>query len=113
MDANGTKFHLLLGPDDWSRCTTEGSRLAEIWNASPPRLRTSKLAWNESRAELTLARRLFKFVAASGDTKPSIENRRGAGGDAYGNWFWIDQSERAIVVRSSGTNATTVFWPVP
>ena len=26
MDANGTKFHLLLGKADWERCTDEDGR---------------------------------------------------------------------------------------
>ncbi|HKO99543.1 MAG TPA: phage tail protein [Pyrinomonadaceae bacterium] len=112
MDANGSRFHLLLGRDDWARCTIEGSRLGEIWNASPPGSRSTKLSWNEIKNELSLSRRLFKFVAASGDTKPSIKNRRGAGGDAFGNWFWIDESQRKVLVRSSGTNITSDFWPV-
>ena len=62
MDANGTKFHLLLGRDDWSRCAIDGKTLHELWDASPPQ--SAAVAWNDHRSELTLEPRLFKFTAA-------------------------------------------------
>lgn len=110
MDANGTKFHLLLGRDDWSRCAIDGKTLHELWDASPPQ--SAALAWNDQRSELTLEPRLFKFTAAPKDTFPSVENRRGAAQDAFGNWYWIDETSRRLRVLSSGTNVTSDFWPV-
>ena len=40
MDANGTRFHLFLGRDDWARCSleisqTEKSLLGPIWDLAP------------------------------------------------------------------------------
>lgn len=118
MDANGTRFHLLLGRDDWARCSVEitpGGKKVElntIWQASPPQ-QASGLAWNDERSELTLEPRLFKFVAAPKDTFPSLENRRGAGRDVYGNWYWIDETRARIRVRSAGSGVTSDFWPSP
>jgi len=35
MDANGTRFHLLLGRDDWGQCTVDTASgkktLKELW----------------------------------------------------------------------------------
>jgi phage tail-like protein len=110
MDANGTKFHLLLGRDDWARCKTGGVSLHELWDSSPPQ--SAALAWYEQRNELILEPRLFKFTAAPRDTFPSVENRRGAGRDMFGNWYWIDETGRRLRVLSSGSGVTSDFWPV-
>jgi phage tail-like protein len=116
MDANGTRFHLLLGRDDWGQClvdTAPGNiakkSLAELWGllSSEP-----GLFWNEERNELTLEPRLFKFTAAPKDTFPLLENRRGAARDRYGNWYWIDETSLKIRVRSIGSGLVTDFWPL-
>ena len=38
MDANGTKFHLLLSREDWARCSVDGVELRRLWEAAaaPP-----------------------------------------------------------------------------
>jgi len=116
MDANGTRFHLLLGRDDWGQCTVDTApgniakkSLKELWAVlgSEP-----GLFWNEERNELTLEPRLFKFTAAPKDTFPLLENRRGAGRDRFGNWFWIDETSLKIRVRSIGSGQVTDFWPL-
>lgn len=119
MDANGTRYQLLLGFDDWGECTdVEGTTLRERWRVAPPAATETKLApesapvaWNSERYELTLQPRLFKFEAAPHDKPPKFEQRRGAGRDRYGNWYWIDETEGKILVNSAGTRRTTVFWP--
>lgn len=111
MDANGTRFHLLLGRDDWARCSADSTELREWWDtSSPPRADTCGLAFNDERAELTLRSRLFKFIAAPKDTRPHLSNRRGAGRDRYGNWYWIDETGVKIRVRSSGSRMVSDFW---
>lgn len=110
MDANGTRFHLLLGRDDWAGCVNAGVKLRDLWDASPPQ--GADLSWNDQRSELTLEPRLFKFIAAPKDTFPSVQNRRGAGRDVFGNWYWIDETGRRLRVLSSGSNVTSDFWPV-
>lgn len=115
MDANGTRFHLLLGRDDWAQCSVEtpsGKKsLKELWELLPSEPGTG-LSWNEERGELTLEPRLFKFIAAPKDTFPVIENRRGAAQDRFGNWYWIDETSLKIRVRSIGSNQVTDFWPL-
>jgi len=113
MDANGTRFHLLLGRDDWGQCTVDTASgrktLKELWGllGSEP-----GWFWNEERNELTLEPRLFKFTAAPKDTFPLLENRRGAARDRYGNWFWIDETSLKIRVRSIGSGLVSDFWPL-
>ncbi|HSK65239.1 MAG TPA: hypothetical protein VK893_15400, partial [Pyrinomonadaceae bacterium] len=118
MDANGTKFHLLLGRDNWAQGLVEtpsGKKsLNEVWQLLPLDGETgSGLSWNEERNELTLEPRLFKFTAAPKDTFPTLENRRGAGRDRFGNWYWIDETSLRLRVRSRGSGEATDFWPLP
>src|ERR1051325_146937 len=113
MDANGSRFHLLLGRDDWARCSIAGERLEEIWKASPAKPGAGKLSWQDDRKELTLEQRLLRFIAAPKDTFPSLSNRRGAARDCYGNWYWIDETQRKLRVFSSGSCMTSEFWPTP
>jgi phage tail-like protein len=115
MDVNGTRFHLFLSRDDWARCSVEFSAdhlrsLGSIWDGSPPQPGAG-LIWDEEQAELMLEPRLFNFEP--NDTAPSLENRRGAARDAFGNWYWIDETEKKIRVLSTGLRMTTDFWPLP
>lgn len=115
MDANGTRFHLLLGRDDWAQCTVDtpsgAKSLKELWELLPAQ-GGSGFSWNEERNELTLEPRLFKFTAAPKDTFPLLENRRGAGRDVFGNWYWIDETSLKLHVRSIGSGEVTDFWPL-
>lgn len=109
MDANGTRYHLLLGEADWSRCTDGQSRsLTAPFSMSD---KVSGLAWNRERAEVTLHPRLFQFIAAPKDRPPALEARRGAGRDRYGNWYWIDESGFKVRIKSEGTENVSDFWP--
>jgi phage tail-like protein len=112
VDANGTHFHLLLGRYDWARCRVGETTLGTLWDKSGRHQEESVLAWDEERNELTLQPLLLKFTASPKDTRPSIDKRRGAGRDRYGNWYWIDESTSRIRVRSSGTGITSDFWPL-
>lgn len=119
MDVNGTKFHLLLGREDWASCSVAGRPLSELWEeetannlASPsPAQSPHLLSWNAERDELTLQPRLFRFVAAPHDARPDLKNRRGAARDRFGNWYWIDETGFKIRSLSSGTGAASEFWP--
>src|ERR1043165_3185232 len=115
MDVNGTRFHLFLSRADWARCSVEFSQSdvrspGGVWDGSPPQP-DGRLIWNEEQAELTLEPKLFNFEP--NDTAPSLENRRGAGRDVFGNWYWIDETGKKIRVLSSGSRVTTDFWPLP
>ncbi|MGZ4873524.1 MAG: phage tail protein, partial [Candidatus Angelobacter sp.] len=106
MDSNRTHFHLLLGRDDWARCTVDGT--SSIFDSVE--LAGPSFSWNGSRSEVTLGVRINLFRSAAGNQPPSIDQRRGAGQDRFGNWYWIDASGNELLVNSSGTSATTHFW---
>ncbi|MBZ4417840.1 phage tail protein [Myxococcus sp. RHSTA-1-4] len=110
MDANGTRFHLLLGRDDWGRCSSGGRLLSEAWaDASGT---GADIAWDALRAEVSLRAELFRFLAAPRDVPPKLEDRRGAARDRYGNFYWIDRDGLTVKVLSSGSRQTSAFWPV-
>jgi hypothetical protein len=120
VDTNGTRLHLLLGYQDWGACTVASLdqspppdrpyTLREAWAALPPDGLATDLAWDEQRDELTLRPRLFQFPAAPKGQAPRLENRRGAGRDRYGNWYWIAADGEEILVRSVASSRTAHFW---
>jgi phage tail-like protein len=111
MDANGSRFHLLLGRDDWGQSLVDGRELRSLWEIESPLLgESAPVVFVDERAELTLRPRVFRFVAAPKDTRPDLSNRRGAARDRYGNWYWIDESGLKIRVRSAGSRQVSDFW---
>src|SRR5262245_27001021 len=98
MDANGTKFHLMLGKDDWGRAlpgarewvrrtTRPIDSLAKLWERSIDDAELTGLRWDSETNELTLAPQVFQFTPSPKDRPPQLEDRRGAGRDRYGNWY--------------------------
>ncbi len=108
MDANGTRYHLLLGYDDWSNCSDGRMRLCDGWQDEQ---HNSFVMWDSERAALTLEPRIFQFIAAQKNVPPKLDDRRGAGRDRYGNWYWVDATGRQIRVNSEGTRRASNFWP--
>ncbi len=116
MDVNGTRFHLLLGRDDFGRrCRTApnggGSSisLGNVFQASAAGA-DAAFSWNTGRKELTLGSRVFYFTPAAGNVTVSLTDRRGAAFDRHGNVYWITPSGTEILVQSSGSRKTTHFW---
>jgi hypothetical protein len=103
----------MLGVQDWSICTDENgvpfSTLIDSDGEKYPES-TPALGWDKLRNEVILQPRLVRFEAARLDNPPSVDDRRGAGRDRYGNWYWIEKTETEILVNSSGTGLTTHFW---
>jgi phage tail-like protein len=98
MDANRTRFHLLLG-SDWSSLQRD-PHTTDIGDAE-----IDTTTW-----EYRLHQKLFEFVPPRGDRIPSIADRRGAAVDRFGNWYWIDVAPTSIRVNSAGSGATTLYW---
>jgi phage tail-like protein len=95
MDANGTRYHLLLGERDWMSATQTPAASCE---------------YDEARDELTLARREFVFERRPGDRAPTLEDRRGAALDRFGNLYWIAPDELSIRVLSARSGRPSVYW---
>ncbi len=116
MDANKTRFHLLLDETDWADCLAEIGQnlvpLRESWQSSPPPDKIAGVMWNPKQQDVTLRAKLFRFPASKLDTSPTPEDRRGTARDRYGNWYWIDETRRSIRVLSSGSEQVSIFWPV-
>ena len=99
MDVNGTRFHLLFGQDDWQP-------LVDTAISS----RTSGLDWDDNHACIRLGRKLFLFPTPPGDKLPQTEDRRGAGQDRYGNWYWIAEDQREIRFLPANSRQYQHFW---
>jgi phage tail-like protein len=53
---------------------------------------------------------VFSFTPARGNVPVTIDDRRGAAVDIYGNAYWIAANRTEILVQSSGSRKTTHFW---
>ena len=106
MDANGTHYHLLLGDNDWARVSFERLDLEN------PSLESGNLSleWDKSKQAVMLKTIPFVFKAPVEDAAVSLEHRRGAGVDQFGNVYWISIDGQEILVRSSDSDLTTHFW---
>ena len=110
MDANGTKFHLLLGADDWgTRCVLAptGQPLAGAFEAA--RNGQEVVVSFNARNELTLGERITIFPTAPANKPPRPSQRRGAAVDELGEIFWISDDEHEILTARP-EEAPAVFW---
>ena len=114
MDVNGTRFHLLLGHDDWAACTDEAGRsLRDLWDggraASGSAVRS---AGTRTRDELTLRPEVFEFPAGKLDRPPRLRRparRRRATSSATGTGSGRTRARSSW--SSAGDGSTTQFWP--
>jgi phage tail-like protein len=78
MDVNQTRFHLVYGKADWL----------------PPV--APAFDWNCADSTVGLHQELFVFPKRVGQLPLAVENRRGAGIDRYGNWYWITDGQDEV-----------------
>lgn len=105
MDVNGTRFHLVLGKRDW---------LPEPAAPTPGEKPSSPTAeWNDATESVGLFELPAIFPRRKHETPPDPADRRGAGRDRHGNWYWIGDDGRGIVARSPRDAAPVPFWPHP
>ncbi len=98
IDVNGSRYHLILGKGDW-----------EGFDPIPNRSE-SKWTYDTKREGARLKSALFRFPEYSGHDQLSIDKRRGAAPDPYGNWFWISQDQRQIWVRWTLAAQPEIYW---
>ena len=94
MDANGSRFHLLLGQSDWGACLRENADgtltpLAEDWREQPAG-KLAELGWDAAQQALMLPAQMFRLRDAprEGDLDPA--KRRGADAAAHGHIYWLE-----------------------
>jgi phage tail-like protein len=119
VDANGTRFHLLIGKGDWARCRgadDASPALAIDFTRAPvacgEAAGTGGFAWENATESLTLRPCLVQFDAPPNDTPPDSTGagRRGAACDRFGNIYWIAGSSAEIVIIPAATGRTVHFW---
>jgi len=115
MRTDGARFHMLLGREDWGRCTTDSAAgavsLAALWdqNVGSPGLEPP--GWDEYRHVLTLPPVLEMLPSTPGERPLDLVARRAAAADENGNVYWIGDDETRLFVRSAGTRRSSAFWP--
>lgn len=98
MDANQTRFQLVFGQDDWF------GRGA----ASPPQ--ALGLEWRASDSTVGLTQNVFVFPVAVGSTALTPADRRGAGQDQFGNYYWVSDAQDEILFLGAGQQQAQHFW---
>jgi phage tail-like protein len=112
MDANGSKYQLLLGESDWASCMEGGAPMSDAWNAlgSPPSPPSgTSFYWDPTRNQITLWPQLYVFAPTASPLTPA--DRRGTAADRFGNVYLIDPTQTQILVTSAGDQTITTFWP--
>ena len=106
MDVNGTRHHLVLGRDDWFPQR----------ETCPPGAEDTRgpcAEWNAATATVGLTHLPVTFPERTRERKPEAADRRGAGRDRFGNWYWVGPDGRSILARSPRDAAPVDFWPHP
>ena len=110
MDSNGTRFHLIHLKHDWESwwSVRHGVTLGELFdpaNAFP----AAEIEWNRGEENLRLARQALQFQGAATQPDTNLANRRGAGRDRYGHWYWIDEAQTGIYFLAQGEQTGDVL----
>lgn len=115
MNVNGARFHLLLGREDFERCFDGGGSrtLAERWSspATSPEAATRAPAWDSERNELVIPSAPITLPPTAGESPLTLEARRAAAADRFGNIYWIAADRLSVRVRSAGSRSESEFWP--
>ena len=115
MDANGSRYHLLLGKDNWAACLDGPGSLAaplsDSWKSGVEN--KTHLEWDPEHSQLILQPLLYYYVASPADTLPQVSDRRGAAQDTQGNWYWIGPSRQVIRTTSATSRNVLDYYPTP
>jgi phage tail-like protein len=109
VDVNGTRFHLIKGRADWRRCTEERERGPGAPGEIGPG-DFEDVEFDAGSRSFRLKSRLVVFVNARGGSPLQPSQRRGAGADAFANWYWISSDRRRVFWRPLGSKRSRVFW---
>jgi phage tail-like protein len=101
MDVNGSRFHLVLGHDDWEDTIV------------PPIDPDVMAPWcyDGRRNALGLRPRPFVFPTRPEAVRLTTDDRRGAAVDRFGNHFWVGPDRHTILVLGAGRTEAFEWWP--
>lgn len=118
MNANGARFHLLLGQGDWQRCLGgDGASLLPLstwWSPGSgvvPERPATLPAWDGTRHECTLQPVPIELPRTEGEGLFTQATRRAAAADRHGNVYHVADDRASLRVTSMGSGQETVFWP--
>ncbi len=111
MDSNGTKFHLVHLKSDWESwwSVRSGVTLGELFDPAND-FPAAEIEWNRREENLRLARQALQFQGSATQPDTDLANRRGAGRDRYGHWYWIDETRTGIYFLAQGEHTPVTFW---
>lgn len=108
-DVNNARFHLLLNGEDWFRWQGSDAKVSQF-GVSEGEAPEPDMIWDEPTGSLMLRPLLYRFQAAATDLPLSIEARRGAARDRFGNWYWIDENGGEIRFLPACQTRSEHFW---
>ncbi|MEY2927037.1 MAG: hypothetical protein RL367_1514, partial [Pseudomonadota bacterium] len=113
MNVNGSRYHLLLGRDDWRQCSFVGADqsvqlLGPAWDSFAPPVQA--VSWDKWKNQLSLAQIDATLPATPTETAYSPEDQRSSVADCNGNIYVIGEDRQTIQVRSRGSGAVSGFW---
>jgi phage tail-like protein len=113
VDAQGGRFHLLAGVDDWRSCgEPDSSWPGRTVLARDPDRAPSHFEWEARTGSLRLAHRDAITHRPRLTAVRTPDERRGADRDRYGTWYWITPDARAIVRLPPGATAAVPWWTI-
>jgi phage tail-like protein len=119
MNVNGSRFHLLLGREDWGRCfdsdETDALTLDTWWRDAPvsPAFAAKIPEWDAERNELRIRSEQILLPPTPRETPFTLASRRGAAADRHGNIYYISGDRSTLLVWSVGSQRESAFWPEP
>ena len=110
MDVNGTKFHLVHDKLDWDKWFSVKHKTTLDVMFGPPAFADAEVEWNRGEQNLRLASQVVEFKGLATQPDTILDNRRGAGRDRYGHWYWINEERTGIYFLAQGEIKPVTFW---
>jgi phage tail-like protein len=92
LDVNGTRYHLVFGPQDW-----------------PMDQRDRKWEYDANHHWVQLQTEPYQFTEVGPHQK--VLSRRGSARDAYGHWYWISEDGKKIMAQWAGAKQAVELYP--
>jgi phage tail-like protein len=111
MNVNGSRFHMLMGVEDWGACGIVAGRptLARKWRETEPD--PALPYYDKTAGQLTLLPLVEAIPDTPGEPRFTVADHRAAAADRNGNLYVIADDRLGLIVRSAGDGAVTPFWP--